>query len=334
MTETARLKFSLDRDGRLPSSCSIDTSCYDDPTIRYLIRAAAGQTLDSLAEIGIDLRALDGVTFTNDCRAAATVLQQMPAGQPPSELSPQPHTMEMGRTVAVWRGGELRFHIVLCSEIGLLLLSPEKSEQAPAQGCIAHEAAHVEHEGHLYRTFPHIYGRPLECGNRSRKIFLKAMDVWSEYAACRSSAIFRPEAVEGFEGMFCRAFEECCSTCKERIADYRRGGDIGTSSDMALTFGDAFICAGYFLGHLDGLELSLEEDAPRVSLLLRQRPENEMIVTRLGHALHELWLSEPVWKSIEVFAPIYDLICEMMALHGFAFVQTIDPKHSLSIKER
>ena len=39
----------------------------------------------------------------------------------------------------------------------------------------------------------------------------------------------------------------------------------------------------------------------------------------MGRVLHELWLSEFAWKSIDVFAPIYDLICEMMALYGMAF---------------
>ncbi len=31
------------------------------------------------------------------------------------------------------------------------------------------------------------------------------MDVWGEYAASRSSVMFRPEAAEEFENVFCRA---------------------------------------------------------------------------------------------------------------------------------
>jgi hypothetical protein len=44
-------------------------------------------------------------------------------------------------------------------------------------------------------------------------------------------------------------------------------------------------------------------------------------MSRLERILHELWLKEFVWESIEVFAPIYDLISEMMALHGFVFAK-------------
>lgn len=89
------------------------------------------------------------------------------------------------------------------------------------------------------------------------------MDVWSEYAACRSSAQFRPEAVEEFEGLFCRALEESLTACKERIATCRRDQEsLQVFMDIQQLFGDVFIHAGYFLGHLDGLELTLEKDGP------------------------------------------------------------------------
>lgn len=321
MTETAKLTFPPDRGRNLPSSCGIDTSCYHDLTIRQVVTTAVEQALNYFVTVGFDLRSLDGVTFTDDCRASACSLQQLPEGQPFSELGQQPDTMEMGRTVAVWREEKLRFHIVMRSEIGLMALSYERNDQALALACIAHEAAHVDHEGHLYRTFSDVYGRPLECGPRFRETFLKAMDVWSEYAACRSSAIYRPEAMKEFEGVFYRAFEKCSLICRNRAAACKRGGNaVEICTVIPLIFGDLFVCAGYFLGHLDGLELDLEEDAPRVSMLLRQHTEIEMAIVRLKRVLHELWLSEPAWKSIEVFVPVYDLICEMMALHGFRVV--------------
>jgi hypothetical protein len=151
------------------------------------------------------------------------------------------------------------------------------------------------------------------------------MDVWSEYAACRSSAQFRPEAVEEFEGLFCRALDESLTAGKERIAAYRRDRKtLQIFTGIQQLFGDVFIHAGYFLGHLDGLELTLEKDAPQASALLQQHPQIEALVIRLGRVLHELWLSECDWKSIEVFAPIYDLICKMMALHGLAFARHND----------
>jgi hypothetical protein len=257
-------------------------------------------------------------------------LQSIPEGQAPLEIIDRPDTVEMGRTVAVWRENELRFHIVLRAGVGLMTLSPDKEQQSLAYACLAHEAAHVDHEGHLYRTFPGIYGRPLECGDRSRQTFFKAMDVWSEYAACRSSASFRPEAVEEFEGLFCRALDESLTACKNRIAAYRQDRKtLQVFTDIQQLFGDVFIHAGYFLGHLDGLELTLETHAPQASTLLREHLQIEILVIRLRRVLHELWLGEYGWKSIEVFAPIYDLICEMMALHGLAFARHNDEWHAV-----
>lgn len=327
MSEPIQLRFHDDKGGKLPlpQRCSIAIPYCETPEICQVVAASMEQILYTLALGGLDLRSLDGITLSRDCRKDGAALQSIPAGEVPLEMTDRPDTMEMGRTVAVWRDNELRFHIVLRAGVGLMTLAPEKDQQMLAYACIAHEAAHVDHEGHLYRTFPGIYGRPLECGDRSRQTFLKAMDVWSEYAACRSSAQFRPEAVEEFEGLFCRALEESLTACKERIATYRRDRQsLRVFIDIQQLLGDVFIHAGYFLGHLDGLELTLEQDAPHASTLLQQHQQIEVLVIRLRRVLHELWLNEYGWQSIEVFAPIYDLIREMMALHGLAFARRDD----------
>jgi hypothetical protein len=92
---------------------------------------------------GIELQALDGVTVSSDCRAAACALQDLPQGQVPLEMNPQPEVMEMARTAAVRRGGDLRFHIVLRRGLALSTLSPEPEMQRLALGCIAHKAARM-----------------------------------------------------------------------------------------------------------------------------------------------------------------------------------------------
>ena len=325
MSEPHQLVFERDGDLQdlLPASCSIAVCCYEQSEIQHLVAITLQGILESLARTGMDLRALDGITLTPDCAAASAAIQTIPEGQIPLETGDQPGTMEMARTVPVWRDHELRFHIVIRAGLGIGLLGADPAMQALAFACIAHEAAHVEHEGHLYRTFPHIYGKSIPCGNRSRQAFLKAMDVWSEYAASRSSAMFRPEAAEEFENVFCRALEDSLLTCKQRIAAYREDGKaLDVFVDIQQLFGDVFICAGYFLGHLDGLGLKLQSHAPRASTLLREQPEIGVLIERLRRTLHQLWLSEYGWSSIEVFAPIYDIICAMMALHGLVFAKT------------
>lgn len=307
----------------LPETCTLGVSCYEPSEVQELIAVTVQHIFQSLAVTGMDLRALDGITLAGNCEAVASTLQMIPTGMTPLETGVQPETFEMARTVPVWRNHELRFHIVMRAGIGLGMLASDRAIQAAAYACIAHEAAHVEHEGHLYRKFPNIYRHPLPCGDRSRQIFLKAIDVWSEYAACRSSAGFRPEAAGEFENVFCRAVEDSIFTCKERIATYRMGGGpLQVFMDMQQLFGDVFLCAGYFLGHLEGLELDLDCSASRASLLFREYPQIADLIYRLRSVLHELWLTECAWTSIEVFSPIYELICAMMALHGFVFAKT------------
>jgi len=325
MTEPRQLVFQRDGDlqNLLPEMCSVAATCYERAEIQHFVAATLQGIFLSLARTGMDLRALDGVTLTEDCAAASTAMQALPEGQVPLEVGDQPDTMEMARTVPVWRDSELRFHIVMRAGLGIGMLGADRAMQALAFACIAHEAAHVEHEGHLYRTFPEIYGRQIPCGDRSRQTFLKAMDVWSEYAACRSSAMFRPEAAEEFEKVFCRALEDSLSACKQRIAAYRSDGKaLNVFMDIQQLFGDVFICAGYFLGHLDGLGLNMQSHAPRASAMFVEHPEIGELVHRLRRTLHELWLGEYRWSSIEVFSSIYEIICAMMALHGFIFAKT------------
>ena len=74
-------------------------------------------------------------------------------------------------------------------------------------------------------------------------------------------------------------------------------------------------------GHLHGLEVHEPQEGTAARQLLSENPSVAAVIGRLGRVLHELWLSEFAWESIDVFAPIYDLICEMMALHGMAFAR-------------
>jgi hypothetical protein len=83
-----------------------------------------------VAFAGIELQALDGVTVALDCRAAACALQDLPEGQIPLEMNPQPEVMEMARTAAVHREAGLRFHIVLRRGLALSTLSPRAGDAA------------------------------------------------------------------------------------------------------------------------------------------------------------------------------------------------------------
>ena len=62
-------------------------------------------------------------------------------------------------------------------------------------------------------------------------------------------------------------------------------------------------------------------EAPATWQVVLNDPPLGKLLTRLERVLHELWLSEFAWESLEVFSPVYDLLCELMALHGMAFTR-------------
>jgi hypothetical protein len=56
-------------------------------------------------------------------------------------------------------------------------------------------------------------------------------------------------------------------------------------------------------------------------------------MTKLERVLHELWLTEFAWRLLEVFAPLYDILCERMALHGMAFARHGEERHIIMSDE-
>jgi hypothetical protein len=82
--------------------------------------------------------------------------------------------------------------------------------------------------------------------------------------------------------------------------------------------------AGYLLGHVHGLESNLKDHTSPLGEVFQKHPAIETLMTKLERILHEMWLQEFVWPSIEVFAPIYDLICDLMSQSGLVFVRHKD----------
>lgn len=320
MTDEGRSRsFQSGRDSS--SDFRIDASCFEDEATGKLVALVTKEVLLSASLGSIDLAALDGVTFTWDFERTSAALQYVPQGKVLLERSSVPEVLDMGRTVPVKHSHGLRFHIIFRAGLGMLALSTDPDAQEHVHLCIAHEAAHVDHEANLERKFPELYAAgPIDCGDRARQTFLHAIDVWSEYAACRSSAFFQPSALNGFEDTFCRALLTSVQRSKERIAEYRSGGDaLRAFQDIQKIFGELFVDAGYFLGHLDGIEGNLESASPRAAELLSKQPTTRELIQRLRRKLREMWLSEYGWGSLEVFAPIYEILRDMMDLHGVVF---------------
>lgn len=285
----------------LSKSYPVDASCFEDAKKRSAAEGLLGETLRLFGLFHFELDALDGATLAKDCRATAIQLQQPPdASYVAEDTIKLPNTLELGRTIMVRRGNELRLHVVFYFEIGEMLLSDDKEQQSLAMACVAHELAHVQHEGRFYRRFPQLYEGPLECGGRKRNIFIGAMDVWSEYAACRSSAAFRPEALEEHQLLLKGGIE--------KLFAMEQAAPIAEKEAAAV---ETLMCAGYLIGEVDGLDLDIEIAPHQPGTASHDWVKLASAFEKLKGILRELWETEGHWASIEVFVPIYELALEL-----------------------
>ncbi len=163
----------------------------------------------------------------------------------------------------------------------------------------------------------------------------KAGEIVWNIAFCAERALFCPEAVEEFEGILCRAIEDSFAAALEQIKAHREGRGAGdVFRELQQIFGDVFICACYLLGHVHGVERNLKDRTSRLDEVFQRNPQVKGLITRFERILSELWLQEYVLESIEVFAPIYDLICEMMAQCGLVFARHEEEWRIVMYEER
>jgi hypothetical protein len=126
MSGNYSLNFHREKDGTLslPEQCSVFITYPHPKELQQALVRTIEESIYALAVSGMDLRSLDGVTVALDARKAACDLQALPEGIVPLEMTDQPEAMELARTVAVRRGNEFRFHIVLRAGLALMALSP------------------------------------------------------------------------------------------------------------------------------------------------------------------------------------------------------------------
>ena len=120
--------------------------------------------------------------------------------------------------------GETCVSISCCAEVSRYrTLSPEPESKRLALGCIAHEAAHVEHESHLYRMFPDSYGKPLGVRQPFATGLLEGDGCLERICCVPVLGDVSPGSGGGVEGILCRAIEDSSAAALEQIKAHREG---------------------------------------------------------------------------------------------------------------
>ncbi len=264
----------------------------------------------------LNLERLDAVTVAYDY---GTALKEVDRGTVCQELTATNDTFAIGVSMAVrvLRQGQLKCHIVVDAGLMNSLREPSDPNYKLAIGLLAHEAAHVHDLLMQDRAFPNVLLQ-YRCGYREGKLLEIAHSCWDEYAASRLSAKFEYEnQLKWFEDTFCSCAEEVRERSNKHIQQYRWHGDLNKLVPQVVAeYGAVFKYAGYLLGHLDGLGLSIEKDAPKANELVNRKKYFTPIFEELVACLKSMWVTYGNWSGLQVFEPLKDVADKLLRAGG------------------
>ena len=86
--------------------------------------------------------------------------------------------------------------------------------------------------------------------------------------------------------------------------------------EMAALFGELLKLSAYLLGHLDGLEAEMKEQAETAHAQLQQNPALQSALENFHHELRALWESEGTWSGFDAFFVLHECAIQLMAAYS------------------
>lgn len=269
-----------------------------------------------------DLAALDGITIADDYVAALAGIDR---GYP-NMRAPSPTSNEFGAgfamAVPVLRNGEHKSHIVLNSALVRPLVDPKSEYYGPAVHTLCHEMAHVYDHMLRAKAMPNHYGSPMP-DIREAVLTQFAMAAWDEYAASRLSANWgTPDYCSGYEESLIPMLGSLLIRSEAAKRDFSQDRNVERAmTELRGVFETFFIRSSYLIGHVDGLESTLEEEAPRLALALRETTWLNELWTRYWRILRFLFERIEAWEGVQEYQPLKDLAEELLLRGGMGFVK-------------
>jgi hypothetical protein len=279
---------------------------------------AAGSLIYLLAtERDLDLRALDGITFASDYAKALADLDRGFTTRSTLSATEVPHAQGVAMTPTIIRDSEIRFRIVASAWVGIGLLHEDELLRSQAIYTLCHEAAHVHHESQWYKAFPNTHGLPIAESGKISALLSAMFSSFSEYAVCRTTATIRPESVSDYETGFTGAIEHTFSVRTQRMRAYLLDRNHQRILDeMAALFGQLLKLSAYLLGHLDGLEMEMEEAAPGAHTLLQKHPALSAAIQSFHNELRKLWDTEGTWPGFDAYFALHECAINLLAAYS------------------
>jgi hypothetical protein len=306
--------------GSLPES-GYQISCLgvgrDEAHSKEISNIASRIVTELARDFDFELASLDGITFASDY---ANALNDLDRGFPfrrPLTATDAPHAQGVAMTPTVVRDGKIRFRIVASAWVGIGLTDENEELHRQALYTLCHEAAHVHHESKWYKAFPEKHGTPIEEPGKIGSILSAMFSSFAEYAVCRSTAAIRPECASEYETGVVGALDHTFSMRTTRMRAYllhRNHQQI--LDEMAPLFGEFLKLTAYLLGHLDGLDATMEEQAPTAFERIQQYPVLQSALEDFHRELNVLWQTEGNWPGFDVYYPLHECALRLIAAYS------------------
>ena len=286
----------------------------DEPSAQKFGHLIA-DTVRSLSHY-MDLGRLDGITVAYDYDDA---LARLDRGYTPSVLLSRTDTEEISGVAmapAVLRDGVVKAHLVFCAPYVLgLEADPASDEFASALYTVAHECGHVHDLSERDQSMPNIILQQRITDCEEKTLEPVALSLWEEYAACRLSAIFGRNQTGRLEQGLTSVLAVARDNSNAAIREYRLHADV----NRVLAEAGLHICrplkiSAYLLGHLDGLELTLD-DIPETRDAVRSSAYATFI-ERSHEGLRDLWTKQGRWASYKELGTLKQIVKELYADSG------------------
>src|SRR6266404_695069 len=258
------------------------------------------------AELGLNLKDLDGVTIAHDYDAALAQLDRGYEATTPLTRTNDGAAQGCAMAPLVLRNGEVKSHLVLSAFIMPLIDAP----QAGVDGkyILGHELAHIHEHYFRNKVLPNTLLTTRITKRDGAFLHELADTCWGEYVACLFSAPVYPEQVKLFEMPLLELLPKASREIVAAKQDWFVDRDIAKFWQRAGTTVYSLLkYFSYLLGHAAGLGQSTSETAPETWALLKRNAWLLPSVERLSEELSRMYETFEEWKSLEVFEPLKQL---------------------------
>jgi hypothetical protein len=284
---------------------------------------------ETSAQLGLDLRGLDGVTVAHDYGAALADLDR--GVETGSALSATKDGLAEGvaMTPVVYRDGKVMSHLVMSA--ALLPTIGQSLLGVSGKYIVAHELAHVHEHFCRDQILPKTLLEPFSNSRDPVILFQMAEACWCEYVACLLSAPIWPQQAKLYEMTIVDMLQvvraRIIAAKLKWIQDQNFGAVL---SEIATEAGTLLKYLSYLLGHAAGLDKTPAAIAPQAWTLLRTHTWLYPWVDKLEGVLRDMFANFENWTDMGAFDPLTDVARGLLVDCGITI--SLQPNKSMHVR--